>query len=137
MRNSQNPNQSARPSRLGFEDSLLRNWRQGIDFAVKRQHIDFAVEVLREAGDVLWLFEESGAIRELAIFIAQAPNRSQSEVGVEIDALQCGIFLSAINVPASDAGANAVFGKPAFLRQGRIMRVFDNGIDIFRALRPG
>src|SRR4051812_41461157 len=101
---------------------------------VEGEHVKFACEILGEAGDILGLFEQNGAIEQFAVFFAKTPNRSEGEVGVDVDSLQRWMLLAAVNISAGDTGADSVIGKRALVGQGRQVRVLDDGVDVIRRI---
>ena len=78
-----------------------------VDSAVKRQDIQFALQVFAEGRDIelgsLLQVDQLAAREKLSLFISQPPDSSALEISVNVDTLQRGIQLAAIDMSTGDA----------------------------------
>ena len=87
--------------------------------------------------DVFWLVQKSAVVGDLAVLVAQAKNRPERVIGVKIDTLQRRIFRAAIDVAANDTSAKGVFGKLGILQHLRLVRIFNDRVNVLRAIGAG
>src|SRR3954467_4243938 len=108
-----------------------------IDLPREGEHVKFAIEILREARDVLRLLQQGSVGCHLSTLLSQSEDRAQRKIGVAINALKRRKFVSAIDNPACDARAKPMLDELGLVRERWKMRIFDQRFNIMRAFGTG